>query len=73
MLQLDPPIPVYIPEMGCGLAHALIDYSCEFHVKWLVALDKDGQFWVLDNTKVRAQKNFSMGRTLESNDAVNKK
>lgn len=63
ILQLNPPIPVYIPERSeCGLAHALIDYSCEHHLKWVVAMDKDGQFWTFDNTKVRAQKNYTMGR-----------
>lgn len=63
MLQLNPPIPVYLPESKqTGLALFLIDYSCEHHLKWVIALDDNGEIWVMDNTKVRAQKNITMGR-----------
>ncbi len=66
MTQLNPPIPVYIPHLSeCGLAHFLIDYSPEHHLKWVVFMDKTSEIWVWDNTKVRAQKNITMGRTVE--------
>lgn len=63
ILQLNPPIPMYVHELKeCGLAHFLIDYSPEHHLKWVVFMDKTSEIWVFDNTKVRAQYNFTMGR-----------
>lgn len=63
ILQIDPAIPVYIPHLKeCGLAHFLIDYSCEHNLKWIVFMDNSSEIWVFDNTKVRAQNNFTMGR-----------
>jgi hypothetical protein len=65
ILQLNPPIPVYIPHLKeCGLATFLIDYSCEHHLKWVVFMDKTSEICVWDNTKVRAQRNITMGRDL---------
>ena len=64
LLQLDPPLPVYIPASGqTGLAHGWIDYGPEHHLCWLVALDQGGEVWTLKNPDVRLQKNFTMGRT----------
>ena len=66
MIQLDPSIPVYIPEKKeTGQAIGWIDYSSEHHLKWIVAMDSNGEVWVYDNTKVRLQKNFTMGRIPE--------
>jgi hypothetical protein len=62
MLQLNPQIPVYVPDKGTGTAFALIDYSQEHFVHFMVALDDTGEIWILDNTKVRFQKNVSLGR-----------
>lgn len=66
ILQLNPSLPVYIPHLKeCGLAHFIIDEGVEHHLKWVVFMDKTSEIWVWDNPKVRAQKNITMGRTLE--------
>lgn len=65
MIQLNPPIPVQTPK-GPGLAHLVIDYGPEFNLIWVVFLDESGECWSFDNTKIRAQKNITMGRTLET-------
>jgi hypothetical protein len=64
IIQLNPTIPVYIPDLGTGQAIGWIDYSTEHHLMWIVALDSTGEIWTLDNTKVRAQKNITMGRII---------
>ncbi len=64
LLQLDPPIPIYIPSrQQTGLAHILIDYGCEHHLVWVVATDQGGEVWSVKNPDVRLQTNFTMGRT----------
>ena len=65
MLQLNPVIPVTTPK-GDGEAWALIDYSSEHHLMWIVAIDETGEIWTFPNPKVRAQKNISMNRLLSS-------
>jgi hypothetical protein len=65
MLQLNPPIPVYTPR-GPALAHVLIDYGPEHNIMWVCFGDDDGQCWTWPNNKVRAQKNISLGRTVEN-------
>jgi hypothetical protein len=72
LTQLNPPIPVFIPinshgfPSGDGLAHIVIDYSPEFHLFWIIFMDTTGEIWIVPNIYVRAQKNISMGRTVES-------
>lgn len=65
VLQLNPPIPVFVIDKGEGLAHAIIDYGCEMHLYWVVALDSNGEFLTLPNPKIRAQKNVTMGRMID--------
>jgi hypothetical protein len=62
ILQLDPPIPVFVVDRGPGLAHLVIDYGPEHHLLWTVFLDSDGTCWTAQNPQVRAQWNPSMGR-----------
>jgi hypothetical protein len=62
ILQLNPPIPVYIVDKGNGLAHFLIDYGIEAHLQWVIALDDGGEVWAVPNPKVRFQWNHSAGR-----------
>lgn len=64
ILQLNPPIPLETPK-GKGFAHFLIDYSQEHNLLWVVFLDETGECWVYDNTKIRMQKNITMGRVNE--------
>ena len=61
MLQLDPPIPLDTPR-GPALAHVLVDDGPEHNLMWVCFGDADGQIWTWDNSKVRAQKNITMGR-----------
>jgi hypothetical protein len=65
MLQLDPPIPLDTPR-GPALAHVLVDYGPEHNLMWVCFGDADGQIWTWDNSKVRAQKNITMGRMTAS-------
>lgn len=64
MTQLDPPIPLDTPK-GPAMAHLVIDYGPEHHLLWVCFDDSDGECWAWPNHSVRAQKNISMGRTME--------
>lgn len=63
LTQLNPPIPLSTPK-GDGMAWAVIDYSAEFNLMWVVAIDKTGEIWTFKNPEVRAQKNITLGRIL---------
>jgi hypothetical protein len=62
ILQLNPPIPLFVPGRGTGVAHALIDYGPEFHLHWVVGMDDGGEIWTLPNPQVRLQVNQTLGR-----------
>lgn len=64
ILQLNPPVPLETPK-GKGYAHFLIDYSQEHNLYWVVFIDETGECWTFDNTKIKLQKNITMGRTNE--------
>lgn len=59
--QLNPHIPL-ITEKGDGQAIAVIDYSEEHDLIWVVAMDVTGEIWCIPNPKVRAFPNWSVGR-----------
>lgn len=59
--QLNPQIPM-MTEKGKGQAVAVIDYSEEHDLIWVVILDENGEIWCVNNTKVRGFPNFTMGR-----------
>jgi hypothetical protein len=59
--QLDPMIPVTTTR-GPGWAIALIDYSQEHHLIWVVALDTSGEVWSVPNPDIRLRANPTMGR-----------
>ena len=63
--QLNPCIPMTVEGKGKGSAIAVIDYGQEHNLIWVVALDDSGEIWCSPNPKVRLQKNWTMGRTLE--------
>ena len=70
IVQLNPPITLYVPHLDdFGVAWFLIDYHMEENLYWVCAMEKTGKIWTIDNTKVRACKNPSLGRTLESSTA----
>lgn len=70
ILQLNPAIPMICPK-GNGYAIALIDYSQEHHLLWVIAIDETGEIWTYANHEVRMQKNLSLGRDLKK--ALDKK
>ena len=63
IVQLNPPVPVFVLDRGQGLAAFLIDYGPEHDLIWVTALDDGGEVWCAPNPKVRFLKNWSMGRT----------
>lgn len=65
ILQLNPQIPVYVVGKGKGYALALMDYSQDHSLLWLVAMNDTGEMWCVPNEKVRAQWNYSLDRTKE--------
>jgi len=64
ILQLSPPIPLRTPQ-GPALAHFIIDYGPESDIIWGCFQDETGEIWWWPNHQVRADKNITLGRTLE--------
>jgi len=62
ILQLNPPIPMQVLGKGDGYAIAMIDYSQEHHILWVVAMTDTGEIWTVQNPEVRMLKNITMGR-----------
>ena len=63
LIQLNPPIPVSTPK-GTALAHLVIDYGVEYNLMWICFQDDTGECWTWENKDIRAQKNLTIGRTL---------
>ncbi len=61
ILQLNPTIPMWT-EKGVGYAIAIIDYSQEHSILWLIALNETGEIWAMPNEDVRLVRNYSLGR-----------
>lgn len=59
ILQLDPPLPVSIPQ-GKGFAHFLLDYGIEQHLMWITVLDDTGEIWTVSNPDVRVRPNATI-------------
>lgn len=59
--QLRPSIPLRSPKAS-GEAIAVIDYSKEDDLLWVIVDDETGQLWWVPNGEVRAYKNYSIGR-----------
>lgn len=59
--QLNPQIPLKT-DKGNGQAIAVIDYSEEHDLKWVVILDEGGEIWTFPNSQVRGFPNMTMGR-----------
>ena len=61
-IQLDPPIPVYIPERHmAGMAYLVTDYGIDHDRIWTVFM-LDGEIWDIPNPRVRAVWNVTLGR-----------
>jgi hypothetical protein len=63
LLQLNPPIPLFCPGRGPGMAVLVIDYSQDHDLLWTVIADRGGEIWSLRNSEVRGVENISLGRT----------
>ncbi len=68
ILQLDPPIPVYVLGKGTGVAHVLIDYGMDYDLQWVVFMDETSECWTLTNPQIRAQWNITYGRIPKERD-----
>jgi hypothetical protein len=63
LTQLNPPIPVYIPDRKeTGLAYGWCDYGPDHDLIWIVAMSVSMEWWAFRNDKVRAVKNITFGR-----------
>jgi hypothetical protein len=62
--RLEPPIPLSTIK-GDGWAFAVIDYSFEANLIWVVAIDKTREIWCVPNHEVRMQANWTAGRRNE--------
>lgn len=67
MIQLNPPIPVWVEGRGTGHAYGWCNFSQEHHLIWLIGFDETGEFWEIPNPKVRLQKNITMDRKFNIN------
>jgi len=61
IIQLNPTIPMSCPH-GKGRAIALLDYSEEHDIIWVIAIDATGEIWSHRNPEVRMLTNITMGR-----------
>lgn len=62
IIQLNPAIPMHVIDKGHGYAIAMIDYSQEHDLLWVVAINETGEIWTVPNQKVRMLKNITMER-----------
>lgn len=66
IIQLNPPITLWVPHLeDHGVAWFLIDYHMEEHLYWVCAMEKTGEVWTFDNTKIRACPNPTIGRLVK--------
>jgi hypothetical protein len=65
LTQLNPPMPLETPK-GKALAHFIIDYGAEHDLMWVTFVDATGECWTWPNHQIRAQKNITMGRNVET-------
>lgn len=64
MLQLNPPIPVWVEDQGEGYALGWINISQEHHLIWIVAFNATSEVWEIPNPRIRLQVNWTMGRNI---------
>ena len=66
MLQLNPMLPVHVVGKGDGYAFLVIDYSQEHHIVWVVAMNKGGAIYAVENPDIRMAVNWTMGREIDA-------
>lgn len=69
--QLNPTIPLKSPKAS-GECIAVIDYSSEHNLLFVIIDDETGEVWTVPNADVRGFKNYSVGRNLEVNKLTEK-
>ncbi len=62
LYQLNPTIPMRCSR-GDGYAVAVIEYSQEHHILWVVALNPSGEVWCLANSEISLQIDGSVRHT----------
>jgi hypothetical protein len=62
ILQLDPPLPVFVVGRGNGLAHLVIDYGPEHDLVWVCFLEATGECWSVRNPERVYEKGCSCHR-----------
>ena len=66
MLQLNPPIPVWLPDLNqSGFALAWIDYSQEHDTLWMIGTQA-GMILTLPQSKIRLVENLSLERSAQA-------
>lgn len=65
MIQLDPMLPLTSPKGSC-YAFMVIDYSQEHDLNFVCIQEDSGEIWTWPNKDLRAQKNITLGRKLET-------
>lgn len=68
ILQLNPPLPVFVVDKGAGLAHFLIDYGIEFDLYFVVFMNDTCECWTVVNSDIRGQYNITLGRVPHKGD-----
>ncbi len=59
--ELQKSLPVTTTK-GDGWAIAVIDYSQDHNLIWVVVLNKNGEVWCIPNYEIRVERNYSLGR-----------
>jgi len=73
MIQLDPPLPVYVVDRKeSGICHVLIDYNRDHDLIWVVFMDKSKEVWCVKNDQIRAIKNVTFDSNVLSSSTVEK-
>lgn len=63
-IQLNPAIPLITPK-GPGWCWFITFPSAEYNILWTVAIDETGEIWTFETSKVRADKNITLGRLID--------
>ncbi|HWE02548.1 MAG TPA: hypothetical protein VG326_09070 [Tepidisphaeraceae bacterium] len=74
MFQLNPPLvriivggPGWEGPTGRGVANLVEPGHRDDDIVWIIDLDENGQTWCVPNRYVRAPRNITYGRKLETN------
>lgn len=61
--EIQRPFHLWVPSRNDYLlAHFIFDYSIEEHIYWFGPMQSSGEWWMLENTLVRADSNPTIGR-----------